>query len=232
MTRDEPRRRSAGRPVNRVLSQERIVAAAVKIISAGGYGALTMSALARRLGVAPSALYNHVASKQEVLRWLQDYAMSSVDVAAFATEPWAAALRTWARSYRDVFARHTPLIPVIAVLQVSGAPRTLAMYEAVAEGLERAGWPPEQIVPAIVALESFIYGSAYDAVAPPDIFDTGALAADSPHFTAAVHHQAGRAEGRAADAAFEAGLDALITGLSRRAGLAAEYGSSAESGAR
>lgn len=232
MTRDEPRRRSAGRPVNRILSQERIVAAALKVISSGGYGALTMSALARRLGVAPSALYNHVASKQEVLRWLQDYAMSSVDVSAFAAEPWTAALRTWARSYRDVFARHTPLIPVIAVLQVSGAPRTLAMYEAVAEGLERAGWPPEQIVPAIVALESFIYGSAYDAVAPTDIFDTGALAADSPHFTAAVQHQAGRAEGRAADTAFEAGLDALITGLARRAGLTAEYGSSAESGAR
>lgn len=224
MTRDEPRRRSAGRPVKGVLSQPRIVAAALAIIQAGGYGALTMSALARRLEVAPSALYNHVDSKQEVLRWLQDYVMSSVDTSGFADLPWDQAVRAWALSYRDVFARHTPLIPVIAVLQVSGAPRTLAMYEEVAKGLGRAGWPPAQIVPAIVALESFIYGSAYDAVAPSDIFDTGALASESPHFTAAVEQQAGRADGLAADTAFQAGLDALVTGLARRAGLRVESG--------
>ena len=224
MTRDEPRRRSAGRPVNRVLSQKRIIAAALEVISCGGYGGLTMSALARRLEVAPSALYNHVESKQEVLRWLQDYVMSSVDISGFTDLPWDEALRGWARSYRDVFARHTPLIPVIAVLQVSGAPRTLAMYEAVTEGMVRAGWPNAQIVPAIVALESFIYGSAYDAGAPSDIFDTGSLAAESPYFTAAVRQQSGRTEGRAADTAFEAGLDALVTGLGRRAGLRVESG--------
>ena len=224
MSKDEPRRRSAGRPVKNVLSQARITAAALEVIGAGGYGALTMSALARRLEVAPSALYNHVESKQEVLRWLQDYVMSSVDTSGFAGLPWDGALRSWARSYRDVFARHTPLIPVIAVLQVSGAPRTLAMYEAVTEGLQRAGWPPARIVPAIVALESFIYGSAYDAVAPQDIFDTGELADDSPYFTAAVERQPGRIEGRAADTAFEAGLDALVTGLGRRAGLRMESG--------
>ncbi|MBP3042667.1 TetR/AcrR family transcriptional regulator [Arthrobacter jiangjiafuii] len=224
MSSDEPRRRGAGRPVKRVLSQARIVAAALEVIQAGGYGALTMSALARRLEVAPSALYNHVESKQEVLRWLQDFVMSSVDTSCFADLPWDQALRAWARSYRDVFARHTPLIPVIAVLQVSGAPRTLAMYEAVTQGLQRAGWPTPQIVPAIVALESFIYGSAYDAVAPQDIFDTGALAADSPRFTAAVELQTGRADGRAADAAFEAGLSALVTGLAGGAGLPLESG--------
>lgn len=207
--------------MKRVLSQSRIVAAALEVIGAGGYGALTMSALARRLEVAPSALYNHVESKQEVLRWLQDFVMSSVDTSCFTEVPWDQALRAWARSYRDVFARHTPLIPVIAVLQVHGAPRTLAMYEAVTEGLERGGWPPEKIVPAIVALESFIYGSAYDAGAPQDIFDTGALAAQSPRFTAAVEQQPGRLDGRAAETAFEAGLDALVTGLSGRAGLAA-----------
>lgn len=224
MSKDEPRRRSAGRPVKSVLSQARITAAALEVIGAGGYGALTMSALARRLEVAPSALYNHVESKQEVLRWLQDYVMSSVDTSGFAGLPWDEALRAWARSYRDVFARHTPLIPVIAVLQVSGAPRTLAMYEAVTEGLQRAGWPPAQIVPAIVALESFIYGSAYDAVAPQDIFDTGELAADSPYFTAAVELQPGRVAGRAADTAFEAGLDVLVSGLAGRAGLRVESG--------
>ena len=56
MTRDETRRRRAGRPVKRILSQERIITAALEVIRGGGYAALTMSALARRLEVAPSAL--------------------------------------------------------------------------------------------------------------------------------------------------------------------------------
>ena len=224
MTRQLPARRGAGRPPTRVLTPEKIVAAALSVIKAKGYDGLTMSALARRLNVAPSALYNHVESKAEVLQWIQDHVMSGVDTSCFADRPWADAVRIWARSYRDVFARHTPLIPVIAVLQVRGAPRTLAMYEVVTEGFLRAGWPRERIVPAIVALESFIYGSAYDAVAPQDIFDTGGLAPDSPLFTAAVEEQLGREEGRAADTAFDAGLDALVTGLARQAGVAGVAG--------
>ena len=218
MTRQVPTRRGAGRPPNRVLTPEKITAAALAVIRSKGYDGLTMSALARRLGVAPSALYNHVQSKAEVLQWI--HVMSGVDTTCFSRLPWDEAVRIWARSYRDVFARHTPLIPVIAVLQVRGAPRTLSMYEAVTEGFLRAGWPRERIVPAIVALESFIYGSAYDAVAPQDIFDTGSLAPGSPLFTAAVQEQLGREEGRAADTAFEAGLDALVSGLCRQAGVA------------
>ena len=39
---------------------------------------------------------------------------------------------------------------------------------------------------AIVALESFIFGSAYDVTAPADIFDSGSMAESTPNFTAAV----------------------------------------------
>ncbi|MSR97859.1 TetR/AcrR family transcriptional regulator [Arthrobacter sp. BL-252-APC-1A] len=206
-------RRSAGRPSKRVLTRENIAAAALEVITAGGYEGFTMSSLAARLQVAPSALYNHASSKAEVLRWIQDDLMAEVDVACFAELPWNDAVRTWARSYRAVFARHTPLIAVIAVLQVSGAPRTLAMYEAVTEGFLRAGWKQAQIIPAIVALESFIFGSAFDAVAPEDIFDTGSLAGASPLFTAAVAAAPGRESGKAAEQAFEIGLDAMIRGF-------------------
>lgn len=133
-------RRSAGRPSQRVLTQENITAAALEVITSRGYEGFTMSSLAARLQVAPSALYNHASSKAEVLRWIQDHLMAEVDTACFAELDWPDAVRTWARSYREVFARHTPLIAVIAVLQVSGAPRTLAMYEAVTEGsCARAG---------------------------------------------------------------------------------------------
>jgi len=205
--------RRAGRPLEMVLSRARITAAALALITTEGYGGFTMSSLARTLKVAPSALYNHVSSKQEVLQWLEDHVMTMVDVSGFGSEPWDDAMRRWAWSYRDVFARHSPLVPLVAVLPVTGAPETLKMYETVAVGLGGAGVPVETIIPAIVAVESFIFGSALDANAPADIFDTGELAGSSPTFTAAVLGQDRSTGERPADVAFRFGLEALLAAV-------------------
>jgi AcrR family transcriptional regulator len=214
MTTATPAPRRAGRPPRSVLSKDRITGAALDLIASEGYEGLTMSALARRLRVAPSALYNHAGSKQEVLGWVQDHVMTMVDFSAFRREPWDEAVRQWAWSYREVFARHAPLVPVIAVMPVTDAAETLRMYEEVARGFTAAGWPEDRIVPTIVALESFIYGSALDVAAPGDIFDSGALADQFPVFTSAVRSATSAAgDGSAAEAAFRAGLDGMIAGL-------------------
>lgn len=205
-------RRRAGRPPRGVLSRDLITDAALGLIASQGYEGLTMAALAHRLRVAPSALYNHAESKQEVLRWVEDQVMAQVDFSDFAEAPWDEAVRSWAWSYRGVFAAHAPLISVIAVLPVTGAPETLAMYEAVTQGFLRAGWPEDRIIPAIVALESFIFGSAFDVAAPEDIFESGSLGPDYPLFTAAVRVR-GSSQADSADAAFTIGLEALIIGL-------------------
>lgn len=213
----EPRsdagRRRAGRPVGGVLDKAGITAAALKLIEKKGYDGLTMAALARSLNVAPSALYNHMESKRDVLLLVEDHLAALVDVSAFGAEPWEEAVRKWAWSYRDVFSRHTPLIPVIAVLPVTDAPQTLAMYETVSAGFRDAGFPEERIVSSIVALESFIFGSAYDVTAPEDIFDSGSMADATPSFTGAVRSLAAQGHERPADVAFSLGLEALIAGL-------------------
>lgn len=206
-------RRRAGRPVARVLDQNGITTAALELISAKGYDGLTMAALAKSLGVAPSALYNHVSSKDDVLLLLEDHLAAMVDVSAFGTEPWDVAVRKWAWSYRDVFSKHTPLIPVIAVLPVANAPKTLAMYEAVTAGFRDAGFPQERIISAIVALEAFVFGAAYDVNAPEDIFVAGSLAGQVPNFTAAVDRLAAEGYERPTDVAFKLGLEALIAGF-------------------
>ncbi|PQZ95173.1 TetR family transcriptional regulator [Arthrobacter sp. MYb227] len=195
-----------------VLDRELIARAALTLLAERGYSSFTMSALAKSLGVSPSALYNHVKSKQELMQWIQEIVMDGVDSTVFATLPLTEALFIWARTYRDVFAEHAPLIPLIAVLPVSDSPRTLEMYEAVAAGFSRAGYSAESTVPAIVALESFIFGSALDATAPLDIFDPGQYAGRLPEFEGALAAQ--RATGlNSADAAFLTGLRAIISGL-------------------
>lgn len=206
-------RRRAGRPAAAVLDLYGITHAALELIGGKGYDGLTMAALARKLDVAPSALYNHVESKHDVLVLVEDHLMSLVDVSGFGAGPWEDAVRTWAWSYRDAFATHTPLIPVIAVLPVTDAPRTLAMYEVVSTGFRDAGIPEARVVPSIVALESFIFGSAYDVTAPADIFDPGNMAASTPGFTAAVRSFGDEQHDRPADVAFGLGLEALIAGI-------------------
>ncbi|MFJ4028805.1 TetR/AcrR family transcriptional regulator [Paenarthrobacter sp. NPDC089989] len=206
-------RRRAGRPTAAVLDQGGITTAALGLISTKGYDGLTMAALARSLGVAPSALYNHVSSKDDVLLLLEDHLAAMVDVSAFGVEPWDVAVRRWAWSYRDVFSEHTPLIPVIAVLPVANAPKTLAMYEAVTAGFRDAGFPEERIISAIVALEAFVFGAAYDVTAPEDIFDAGNLSDQVPNFTSAVDRLASEGHERPTDVAFSLGLEALIAGF-------------------
>ncbi|MFY9635656.1 MAG: TetR/AcrR family transcriptional regulator C-terminal domain-containing protein [Cellulosimicrobium cellulans] len=208
-----PERRRAGRPPAAILDLAGITTAALRLVSRNGYAGLTMAALARSLNVAPSALYNHVASKRDVLLLVEDHLTALVDVTAFAAEPWESAVRKWAWSYRDVFAEHTPLIPVIAVLPVTDAPQTLAMYETVSAGFRAAGFPEERIVSAIVALESFIFGSAFDVTAPADIFDSGTMADSTPSFTGAVRSLAAQGHEKPADVAFSLGLEALIAGF-------------------
>ncbi len=183
------------------------------LIADRGYPALTMAALARELRVSPSALYNHVTAKQDLLRWIQDHVNAGVDCAAFGSEPWDVAMGRWARSYRQAYAPHAPLVPVIAVAPVTGAPHTVAMYEQVAAGLRAGGWPARAVVDVIVAVESFVLGSALDATAPPEIFDVGDLAAQAPVFAEAV---AARGDADPAAAAFDVGLGALLDGLRAR----------------
>lgn len=204
--------RRAGRPRTAVLDRERITSHALTLVTEGGYDSLTMQRLATSLGVSPSALYNHVASKHDLLQWIQELVMDDVDRECFGKLPLAQALESWATSYRNVFARHIPLIPVIAVLPVSDSPQTLSMYEQVARALEEYGIPEEKIVPIIVALESFIFGSAIDTSAPQDIFATGRHEAEAQGFSRAVAAQ--QATGVCnSDDAFSLGLRAMIRGL-------------------
>lgn len=210
MTLEAPRR--AGRPRKAVLDRTRITKHALDLVLQEGYDSFTMQRLAKSLGVSPSALYNHVDSKQDLMQWIQELVMVEIDNSAFDSLPIHEALILWATSYRDTFARHIPLIPIIAVLAVADSPGTLGMYERVAKALVAHGLDDAEIIPTIVALESFIFGSAMDTAAPHDIFDTGNHQEATPNFTQAVAAQ--RKTGiNTSDDSFQRGLKAMVFGL-------------------
>ncbi|MFD2759340.1 TetR/AcrR family transcriptional regulator [Gulosibacter faecalis] len=204
-------RRPAGRPRTRILGREVITEAARKIIATNGVQAFTMTQLAARLNVTPSAVYNHADSKLEILRWIEDSIMGEIDVTPFDEKPWREALKLWARSYRDTMAKHSELITAIATTEVLESPQTVAMYERVTQALVEAGWPLESIVPLITALESFIYGNAINEHAPEDVYAVGELARYAPTFSKAVEAQPERSQHAINDELFDIGFEAIVT---------------------
>lgn len=224
-------KRGAGRPAKPVLNRDLIAEQALELVVEEGLDRLTMTRLAKKLGVATSALYNHVDNKADIVLLIQDALVSQVSVEEMLrlTQGEAtldSALAAWARSYRAVFAKYPSLIPLIAVTPVSDAPMTLRMYNIVAEAVVSAGIPQDKVISVIVAFESFLFGSALDMNAPSNVLDAGESSAGSSSLERAVAatkssaQEAGVASGSAdqqvqhtnfyAEPPFQLGLGALI----------------------
>ncbi|MBV6697912.1 TetR/AcrR family transcriptional regulator [Kitasatospora aureofaciens] len=223
------------RPRTPLLSRERIVAAALQLIDAEGLDALSTRRLATELSVSGPSLYNHFATKDELLDAVVDTVIGEVDLSMFGSvatgiaaegdaageaaaggreTPWPDALRDWARSYRAALAAHPNIVPVLA--QGPGRrPNALRLADAVFGHLVDAGWPRGQATRIGALMRYFVTGSALASFAagfPADaeVYD----AADYPHLGEA-HRLAGH-RGTVDEGAFDTGLEALLDGLALR----------------
>jgi AcrR family transcriptional regulator len=197
------------RPRQALLSRERIVTTALALIDADGLAALSTRRLAAALGVQGPSLYNHFATKDDILAAVANSVTATVDVSAFGRDDWCAALRHWACSYRAALAAHPNIVPYLA--QGPGRrPAALAMADAVYGGLVRAGWPPARATHIGAALRYYVAGSALGSFARGFLEDPELYAAH-PHLSQA-HRLAGH-QHRVDEGAFLLGLDALLHGL-------------------
>jgi AcrR family transcriptional regulator len=217
-------RRGVGRPRRRVLSRQLILETGLRLIDEHGESGAGVRAIAQELGVRPSSLYNHVASRADLIAGVRELISDRIDVACFDELPWDRALERWADSYRAAFAAHPPTIALLATTPLTVESRTSFMYDAVTSALVRAGWPEDRVLSVIVAIESFLLGSALDAAADPEMLDPGPRT-DVPAFSgayaareralaaAAASAAAAAAAERPADAAYRLGLTAMVAGL-------------------
>ncbi|MGW0658582.1 transposase [Streptodolium elevatio] len=77
-----------------------VVLAARAVLSEGGVDALTMSAVATRLGVTPMALYRHVDGRAALLAAVADAALEEVGAAVDPSVPWDDAVVMWMADVR------------------------------------------------------------------------------------------------------------------------------------
>ncbi len=103
------------------LDTVQVLAAARAVLREDGIQALSLRAVARRLGVAPNTLYSHVAGKDDLLDLVLDDVLGGVAIPAdeeVRRDPWGAVRAIMLDSY-DVLLAHPGLVP--AYLDRQGA---------------------------------------------------------------------------------------------------------------
>ena len=97
------------------LTQEQIVAEAIKLLDADGLEALTMRKLGAALGAVATAVYWHVANKDELLELVVDEVYGEIEVPRVADpSAWRPAAEGAARSVRAMIVRHPWVAPTLA----------------------------------------------------------------------------------------------------------------------
>ncbi|WP_433528104.1 TetR/AcrR family transcriptional regulator [Micromonospora sp. CA-263727] len=200
------------RPRQALLSRQRIVEAAATLIDAEGLAGFSTRRLAAELGVRGPSLYNHFATKDEILDAVADSITGQVDVSYFGRIDWREALRRWGHSYRAALAAHPNIVPYLA--QGPGRrPAALAMADAVYGGLVEAGWPPARATHIGALMRYFVAGSALGSFARGFVEDPGLYADQYPHLSQA--HRLAEHQQRVDEGAFTLGLETLVDGLAR-----------------
>jgi AcrR family transcriptional regulator len=105
-----------GEEGRRALTHERVVAEALTVIGADGAAALSMRALAARLGVVPGALYRHVRSKEQLCDLIADGVLAEVDLQAGHALAWTGRVTALARALRAVLDDHPGIAALLKTL--------------------------------------------------------------------------------------------------------------------
>jgi AcrR family transcriptional regulator len=140
------------------LNRDRVLRVALANADAGGLEALSMRKLADELGVAPMALYRHVANKDDLIDGMVDLVFGEVGLPAGGTD-WKTAMRQRGMSLRDALGRHRWAIGLLESRRNPG-PANLRHHDALIGSLRAGGFDLVMAAHAYSLLDSYIYGFA------------------------------------------------------------------------
>jgi len=150
-TSDESRRRT--------LTREDVVTEALAVIGADGVDALTMRALATRLGVVPGALYRHVRNKEQLHDLVLDGVLAEVDCTVDHRRAWTNRVKVLAHRLRTVLENHPGIAGLLKTRDPLG-PHSLALAEAFLAALQTAGLPEREAGLAFCLIYDYTLGFA------------------------------------------------------------------------
>ncbi|MEU9252043.1 TetR/AcrR family transcriptional regulator [Streptomyces sp. NPDC048270] len=147
------------------LSVDAVVHAAIALADAEGLTAVTMRALAQRLGVTPMTLYTYVPGKAELLDLMLDDAYRTMDRARprpDAPEPWRTRVTRVAEDNRALLTRH-PWIADLSAVRPPLGPGVIAKYEYELAAFDGIGLTDVEMDAALTHLLAFVHAEALAA---------------------------------------------------------------------
>ncbi|WP_395244157.1 TetR/AcrR family transcriptional regulator C-terminal domain-containing protein [Agromyces sp. MMS24-K17] len=218
------------------LSRDLVLQAALRLADDDGIDALTMRALAERLGVEAMSIYYHLPNKDAILDGLVEAVFAEVEteVGGFAppattdASSWSPTLRGRILGSRRVLLRH-PWAPNVMNLRGAAGPNATRHVDGVVGIMRAGGLSHDLIHHGLHALGSRIYGYVQelsdDSAAPAPV-EIEQLASFAPNLAAmladVVHDDPDSTLGWCDDQTeFEFGLDLVLEGLERRRASAA-----------
>ncbi|MFF9851045.1 TetR/AcrR family transcriptional regulator [Streptomyces litmocidini] len=142
------------------LTVDAVVGAAVELADEEGLDALTMRALAQRLGVTPMTVYTYVPGKAELLDLMLDDVYGRMELTPFGPdEPWRDRVTRVARDNRTLLVRH-PWIAEMSVTRPPLGPGVIGKYEHELAAFEGIGLPDAERDTALTHLLGFVHSTA------------------------------------------------------------------------
>jgi TetR/AcrR family transcriptional regulator, tetracycline repressor protein len=205
--------RQRGRPARATLDRERVILQALTILDREGPEAITIRRLADRLGVSPMAIYNHVASKKDLVEGVAAHIVSRIDFSSRSSE-WRKRVCTCFRRLRQGCLRHPNVIPLLEGLDVA----PLAVFtpmEITLSALGDAGVSAGDALKAFYTLMNFTMGQiSYEVRGPFKALDPASLSKYSLQKEEFANiRRAVVSKQWDFDEAFEFGLSVILAGL-------------------
>ncbi|HTJ36813.1 MAG TPA: TetR/AcrR family transcriptional regulator [Dactylosporangium sp.] len=207
----------------RRLGREEIVAAAVELADEGGAAAVTMKAVAARLGpYTPMALYRYVHHKDGLVDLMLDAAVAEVELPERGAG-WRADLAAVAEGTRAMIKRH-PWYAELVHTRPPAGPHTMRRLEHMLRVLTGEGLPVPRALTFAALLDRHIVGSGvqeaqearFERLAEPGAFATvHELAAADGGVPLLTSWLAAPSPG-SPDEQFELGLRMLLDGIAAR----------------
>lgn len=160
------------------MTPDKVLGMALKMADKRGLETLSMRNLAQALKVEAMSLYNHVASKEEILSGLVELVVDEIQLPALGGE-WKAAMRQRAHSAHEVLMRH-PWATMLFVSRVNIGPNMLRYVDRTIGLLREAGFSYAMADHAWNALDAYLYGFTFHKLNFPLVPEE--YAAQAKHF--------------------------------------------------
>ena len=145
------------------MSREDIVQAAISVADQSGLAALTMYAVAERLGFTTMALYRYFPNKEALIDASVDAAMGTPPPRSGPRQGWRQEVVAWAYAKRAMLIAR-PWLAELPFVAAPHGPNWLSWHEALLEALADTGLSPEDLMDMLSVVHAYVSGASDTAI--------------------------------------------------------------------